>query len=469
MDPEDDPLAAIRGLAAARVADELAEQSAQPGSPAEQARLAIEVLETRRPWSVEDRRVLGLPREADDEPWHEVVERRLREIDPVVVAECWLAALETELGQGFGSAAKSAFGRRTLAAATSAFGRLTSFSPMAASVRRAFFSGPSALRLLRAALSTAPVDAALVDILREALAPEAPREVAESALLLTGSFAHRAPELVPMIARRARFDRGQRFAEAQSALPLDERIAAARAASSAVLAEAIAASGAPALAPTALIELEGATSSLERDRWARTLVAVAGDAGTRYVERMRGRPGWSELLGSAPERAPDPLDDLLSPLADLRRAALETLAATPRPERLLALLLAAELDRYITRHIYRSSWSALQPRAWLPLLATVSASSKPIDRDLTRVELHDNVLYEQLTIMRAGFLLDELIDAGAARAPMPVAQELTPALRELAAQGPAAYAAAIATPPLTAEERAELDRDEAEVAASAVH
>lgn len=72
-------------------------------------------------------------------------------------------------------------------------------------------------------MSAAPVDAALVDILRAALAVDAPRDVAETALLIAGSLAQRAPELVPLIARRARFDRGQRRADAQSALPLDER------------------------------------------------------------------------------------------------------------------------------------------------------------------------------------------------------------------------------------------------------
>lgn len=270
-----------------------------------------------------------------------------------------------------------------------------------------------------------------------------------------------------MIAERARIDRARWRQEAL--LPLT---APNRTADPATLAEAVERSGCAALAASAILELEESRSSLER--WAKALLAVAGEAGRAHLVRMRGRPGWSELV-PASEPAPEGLDALVSPIADNRRRALAALAREARPERLRALLLATELDRHVVRNVLGDSWTCVRPTAWFPLLVAQGPASE-LDRKLVgdpTVPPYDSpeslaIAQRLLVHGRAENLLVELGEAGAARAPMKVEQELTPTLRELEALGAEAFAAKhMPDPRLTADELSVLDAAEAELATSA--
>lgn len=296
-------------------------------------------------------------------------------------------------------------------------------------------------------------DAALVAIARTILTGDAPREVAESALLVAAVLG--APAL---IAARARRDRTQRIADAMSALPLVERVAAARAVSTDVLAEAVVLAHDPVLAATAKLELERCHHTVDRERWARALIAADPAGGEAYLARMRGRPGWGTVVGELPPPALDPLDDLLSPLADVRRRALDALAAAPHAERLQALLLAAELDRDLMRELYKQSWRSLQATAWLPVLAA-HGDMRPMDRVLGGDS--------QLAALRADQWIDELVASGVGRAALPVPQQLSAGLRELAARGVADYGAQLAVPPPSDQELVDLDAEEAEIASQA--
>jgi hypothetical protein len=457
MSPDDDTpaavLAALRGLGAQRVEDEAAERAAVPGSQVEQAGLAIDILEHKRSWTSDDRRTLGLPREADAGDWLATVARRLGELDHAAVVDRWLAAVEAGTG------------RTTLAAAAAALGRLPSLSPFARRLDQVLRAAPTQVRsLVRRALiaSTVPVDAAALELMRRILAdPGIPREVAADAVHVAGAFASRSPLAAALITARARADRTQSIVDALSPLPLEQRVAASRAVPSAVLADAVRASACAALAPTAQLELEDCVSSIARGQWAAALLAVAGDAGARYLARMRGRPGWSTLGRDTPEVPAEPLDALTSALADARRAALEALADAPHVEKLQAFLLGAALDRHVTRHIYRMSWRRLDPTRWLSLLAAHAVTPKRIDRSIVP---GGSEFQDQLAVMRSNQLLDELLDAGAASASISAPQQLTPALRDLAVEGIETYAARLAVAPLSAGERAALERAEAELA-----
>ncbi len=199
--------------------------------------------------------------------------------------------------------------------------------------------------------------------------------------------------------------------------------------------------------------------------WARALVAVAGDDGRRYLDRMRGRPGWSALLGAAPAAPDGPLEGLTDPLADVRRASLEALAGAPRDEHLQALLLAAELDRFIARQVDRRSWSLPISHRWFPLLRACADANRPIDRVLARADSRGDLFVEQLQVMRVEQLFEQLLSGGAARSTFAVPQVLTPMLRDLAAIGVEAFARRLALPVLlSADERAALEAREAELA-----
>ena len=455
MAPDDDTaaaLVALRGLGTERAADEAAELAAIPGSPAEQAALALAILEDQRPRSVEDRRTLGLPRAAAPGAWLSTVERRLGELDDATVIDQWLIRVERG----------ASLRRRVVAAvAIAALARPPSLTPWLDRldrVLRGSAGGARSVILEAMQQRTAPVDPGMLAVLRRILGdPAILRDVAEDAVRIASACARRAPDAAALIAARARSDRGQRLAEAVSSTPRDQRTAI----SSAALAEAIHASGCPGLAATVLLELE---RPYERARWAQALLAIAGDAGARYLARMRGRPGWSALAGTAPEPPADPLEGLTSPLADVRRAALEALASAPRSAHLQAFLLAAELDRHVMRRIYRMSWQRLTPVPWIPLLGAHTGVSQPTDALLAHPAAGLHVLGDQLAVLRADQLLDQLLDANAARAPMGVPQELTPALRTLADEGVEAFATRLATPPLSDEERAGLEAEEAELA-----
>ncbi|NVB80946.1 MAG: hypothetical protein HOV81_21290 [Kofleriaceae bacterium] len=212
----------------------------------------------------------------------------------------------------------------------------------------------------------------------------------------------------------------------------------------------------------------------DRPRLANALLAVSGEAGRAHLLRMRGRPGWSELLPPT-EPMPEGLDALVSPIADTRRHALAELAREPRPERLRALLLATELDRYVIRDVLRDAWTTVTPTAWFPLLVAHGPASE-LDRklagdpDVPGYDSPRSLAVARILQLhgRAERLLVEVVEAGAARAPMNVEQELTPALRELEAIGTAAFAAKhMPDPRLTADELEILDAAEAELAASA--
>lgn len=474
--PEDDTpaaLAAIRGLAAEREADEIAERETRPDPPPAQAARAIAILESQRRWTIEDRRALGLTRSADEGDWSATVRRRMDELDGVVVFEAWLTAVEADAGW------------RSMDAAVAALLRSGGISASAPRVRRLLCEAPSSSRqricdALIAATGDAgmPIDRPLLQLVRSILVdPETAREPASSVVMLAGALARRAPAAAAILAERIRADRVQQRADANSPLPLEQRVAAARAVSSSTHVAAVTRSGCPALAPIALLELEDCTYEHDLERWARALLAVAGEAGAAYLARMRDRPGWSALLGEAPVLPAAPLLGLLSPIADVRRRSLEALAASPRPEHLQALLLAAELDRHVTRKVLRRSWRQIEPGRWPPWMFPLARSTPGLSADFVRSYEH---LYHRLPRdiggffgalldTNARFLLEDLIDAGAPRAAMPTPQQLTPELVELAEVGVEAYATRLLVTGLTAEERAAIEQEEAELAASAAH
>ena len=457
MDPEDETaaaLAALRGLDAERAADEDAERAATPGSASEQAVLALTILGERRPWHVEDRRTLGLARAADDEGWPDAVERRLRELDDAAVIDGWLALADRD-------ASPRRPTLRTLVA--TALARTTDLAPflhrLDALLRR---PSPAATDVMIEAATCGAAGLApdVIELLHGILRdPEVRREVAEHAVLIAGAGARCSRRAAALIAERARADRARRLGEAEANLPIERCTTV----SSSTLAEAVRTSGCALLTATALLELERAA---DRAPWARALLAIAPDAGAQYLARMRGRPGWSALAGAPPERPGDPLTGLTSPLADVRRAALEALSRAPRPEHLQAFLLGAELDRFVTDRMYRTPWRRLTPTPWLPLLIAHATGATTLDSVLANPPRRRTLLLEQLAVLRADQLLDQLLDGHAARAAMPVAQELSPALRELAEHGVEACANQIAVPPLPAEDRAALELEEAELAGS---
>ncbi|HWU88011.1 MAG TPA: hypothetical protein VN253_12080 [Kofleriaceae bacterium] len=451
-DSTEEALEVLRGLPAQRLADQEAERSAVQGTKPEQAALALAILGERRPWNIDDRRTLGLSRAADEGAWLATVERRLGELDPDVVVDRWLVAVEAHPNL------------HVLPAVAAALGRLPSLAPFADRLEhllRAASRWPQ--HLVRDALveSSVTIDAAALGLLHRILVdPVLPGDRAAAALLIAGAFARRAPEAAALIAERVRADRSQVLRDADARLPIDQHVAI----STSILAEAVHASGCPSLSATVLLELE---RGYDRARWAKALLAIAGDAGARYLARMRGRPGWSALAGTPPEVPADPLEGLTSPLADVRRAALVALAEAPRPDHLQAFLLGAELDRYTMRTIYRTSWQGLTPIPWLPLLRAHAGTWRPTDSFLAHTAPGTSLLREQIAVMRADLLLDELLDANSARTEMAVPQALTPALRELAEEGVEAFVPRVATPPLSAEERAALEAEEAELAALA--
>ena len=112
--------------------------------------------------------------------------------------------------------------------------------------------------------------------------------------------------------------------------------------------------------------------------------------------------------------------------------------------------------------------------AWYPLLVAQGPASDVDlrlvgDPSVPRYSSPRSLAIAQhfLVHVRAEHLLVDLVEAGAARAPMEVEQELTPALRELESDGAAAFAARhIPDPRLTADELAALDAAEAQLAAS---
>jgi len=142
---------------------------------------------------------------------------------------------------------------------------------------------------------------------------------------------------------------------------------------------------------------------------------------------------------------PTPLEAVTSPVADLRRRALDNLARQPRAEHLLALLLAAELDRHIALDVDRGRWEPPDTGRWLPLLVTPTGSRRRF-----------SVTSQPLV---------ELLDARAFERDLAVPQRLTPDLEELRAVGAAAFATRIAAPVrLSDDERARLEAAEAALA-----
>ncbi|MGN6104146.1 MAG: hypothetical protein ACTHU0_03510 [Kofleriaceae bacterium] len=399
--------------------------------------------------------------------------RRLDELDGVVVFEAWLTAVEADAGW------------RSMDAAVAALSRSGGISASAPRVRRLLCDAPASSRqricdALIAATGDAgmPIDGPLLQLVRSILVdPATARAPASDVVMLAGALARRAPAAAAILAERIRADRVQQRADAHSPLPLEQRVAAARAVSSSTHVAAVTRSGCPALAPIALLELEDCTYEHDLERWARALLAVAGEAGAAYLARMRGRPGWSALLGEAPVLPAAPLLGLLSSIADVRRRSLEALAASPRPEHLQALLLAAELDRHVMRSVLRRSWRQIEPTGWLRILleytgstSDMEALARPaLDRVLMRLPRGLSDFGDSLLATRPRMLLEDLIDAGAPRAAMPTPQQLTPELVELAEVGVEAYATRLLVTGLTAEDRASLEQEEAELAASAAH
>ncbi len=351
-------------------------------------------------------------------------------------------------------------GYRTIGHAARAFARVTHVDSVMDPLRALLASASTSVRhLIRDMLiASGRDDEALVHMLRAIVDDdEASRHVAEDALRVAAPIATRSQAAAVMIATRIRRDRSQRIADALSALPLDERVAAARAVASHALADIVATARCTRLYASAALELESART--DREPWARALLACDPAPARVYLDRMRNRPGWGRVLGELPPPALDPLVDLTSPIADVRRRALDTLSRAPRRDHVQALLLATELDMYVTREIEKSSWPTLQAPEWLHLLVAYAPPSPAMSffaRMPPVTEIH--VLYAQI-------LLNKLVEEDRARRPFAEPQRLTPALGELAARDVAAYARDHAVPPLDAAALAELEAREADIIA----
>lgn len=444
-------LAVLRGLPAERAAEEAEERDAVPEPVAMQAARAMGILEHRREWALEDRRALGLPPSVGSDGWSAVVRGRLTALEPGVVLDAWFDLVEAREGG------------RTMAVAVDAFTRLVTIAPLVDRLRSLLRDGgEDVIRRVKEAIVAAevPIDDVLLRLVRDLLVdPSSSRETATAALVIAGELARREPAVAAMMAERIRADRGLWRHEVHLAHSAPPKTADNDAA-----ARAVERSGCASLAATAMLQLEERGTG--DPRWARALAAVGGDQGGAHLVRMRGRPGWSELA-PAIEPSQHELDSLVSPIADVRRRALDRLVAEPRPEHLRALLLAAELDRYVVREQLRLPWTRPRPTQWLRLLASHEKALR-LDRRLAELPRGVSELGDALAATSAEHLLVDLIDAGAAHAPMTFDQELTPALRELEMDGAAAFAQRhIPDPRLTAEELATLDEAEAQLAASA--
>ncbi|MCE9575499.1 MAG: hypothetical protein K8W52_20265 [Deltaproteobacteria bacterium] len=424
--------------------------------PAAQSSLALAIVEARRSWNLEDERALGLPGTADASDWGGTVARCLDRMDAALVVDAWLR--QVERGEPLSH-------RLARDAVSRALARLVEVAPFALRLEVVLRGGDAAARgviVVAMRLRDTPVPVEWIQVLLRILVdPAVFRDVAEDVVGIAGFIARRDPRVASLIATRARFDRARRADQAWDT-PRDAQTVV----SSEAIAEAVRASGCAALAPTAMLELERPMRPAAH--WARALVAVAGDDGARYLDRMRGRRGWSTLHGAAPAVPYGPLEGLTDRLADVRGAALEALAGAPRDEHLQALLLAAELDRFIARQIDREAWSLPISSRWLPSFRACADANRPIDRVLARPDSRGDLFVEQLQVMRVEQLFEQLLSSDAARSVFAVSQILTPALSELAAIGVEEFARRLAPPaPLSVEERAALEAQEAEVAAGA--
>ncbi len=303
-------------------------------------------------------------------------------------------------------------------------------------------------------------DATVRNLRARLLEPARSRQDAASDLARIADIARQEPSVAAIIAERIRADRLQWRHEVYS-LPLgsphttiDETSAA----------RCVAHAGCASLAATAMLELEERGGG--NPEWAKALIAVAGDMGIAHLERMRSRPNWSDLLPSS-DPMPLGLDALISPIADIRRRALEVFVTTPRPVHVRALLLAAELDRHVIRNVLHLSWTMLEVSAWLPLLVEYASVTR-LTEQLARLPRDRSEFADALVATRARTLLLDLIEAGLGRARMDSAQELSPALRELETDGVVAFAERhMPDPRLTDDDRSLLEDAEVQLAAQA--
>jgi hypothetical protein len=520
---------------AARAADEAWRAQSVALPERERAAAALALLLVERPWTLDDLRPLGVPRVSPARA-RETVEEMLRRLDPALVVDVWLEALAAGVDSG-----------RLDAAAAAAVGGLGALAPFRERLLALLAEAtPGRRQRIEDALAHAPpaLDEELVALLQACDATTAVRVAA--------SLAARSRAAAALIAERARADRG--------------RMGAERTVAAETLAEAVRRARAPALAETAQLELDPdlRIGLLDRDRWARALVASAGEAGLQQLLQRMGSPGWSSpavagaaelarlrdgddgarrrllahanpmvrieaayaarerrqsavelaavwtaidraggwhalcahrhaarrALEATPTDADDPsswqelarrvgaepvsLPPLLPPLeavtapdANLRRHALASLMAQAQPDLLMALLAALALDRHLTQHVYRERWQAPALTAWLPLLTQLSLSDRPVDAALaawptTDGHGDDDLFIEQLRVLRGRHLAEALLDAGSFDVGVALPQRSTPALDELIAIGPAAFAARLPPPfELVAEARARLAAREA--------
>ncbi len=448
-DSTHDALAAIRGLADLRIAEDEAERAAIPGSPYEQAALALRLLDDRRNPRDDERFVLGLPRGAELSAVHETL-AAIAAREPVVVVEGWLTHVT---GGGIGLS--------TAQLVSSAFLQLPTVEPVATKLYEVLTSLDDTIRsrVRQMVVASGKHDVALLDVLRAVLtSDDVHRHCAETALGIAAATGGAA-----LIVARARRDRALRRIQAMSDMPLQWSMHGSRVASSLVLVQAITASRSPLLVATAKLELERCSSPSDREQWAAALLAVDPDA-PAYLARMRNRPGWGTVTGTL-SPSPEPLGELLSPLADVRRRAVELLARKPRFEHIQAFLLAAELDRHLLPTARTARWRPLEVSRWLPIFTALTDGPESF-AVLAHIGRGVSYTVDWVVAVRSRTLLDELLDAGAARLPWPE-QQLTDELRDLAERGVDAFAAGFALRPLDATELADLDAQEAEISSRA--
>ena len=530
----------LREASAIAEEEEEAERAAQQPRPAaELAAAAIAVLADGRPWSLEERRALGLPPSVDGAPddWSASIEELLGKLDGEVVVASWLGALE-----------EGKHGSSLQAVAAAALGRIESVARFAGRLRALLAGASSEARMwVRDALAApnVPIDPAFLDLIEGLLlGEETDRETAAAAMFIAGPAARRSRAVAAMVAARVRRDRSRRITDAVGRDP-------PRAVPKSTIAEALSESASPLLAATAMLELDASHYPSDHERWGRVLVAIAGEEGLAHLFRRMNDPGWgcvpvvaatalgepgeamrrdflehpdpsvriaaadacpdserghielgSVLAGIAGDGSwpqvrrshPSPIDTLgLPPVAsaiegvtaesaDLRAAAISNLITLPRPEHLLALLLALDLDRFLAQEFYGERyWQPDNLDPWLPsflelqrILRTAARENRDIEGRVPALgALGRDFERGRPTSFELAGLATKLLDLFLAERVLyrtvPVTQILTPALEELLAIGPARFAERIPRPGgLTAEERVQLDAAEVDLAGEAL-
>jgi hypothetical protein len=219
-------------------------------------------------------------------------------------------------------------------------------------------------------------------------------------------------------------------------------------------------------------------------------IAAQGEWRRLLTRREPDAPLDGELPRLPP--LPSPLEALTAPSSDLRRHALDELDASPRPDHVLALLLAAQLERWLARHRPDLATPQFRGIGWLTHLQALLREARaarllgtcieervayvdriapwplesPLKFQQIEKRLPDDIRRELAhTIgLAESFVVDDILAAQLFLRTLPVPQQTTPELDELLAVGPEAFSARWPPSRLAPVERAALEALEAALA-----